>query len=101
MKKEDRIKELVELWRKNNGRGRIILPNQFGKQLLVSKVLELFLDKNPSSEVFIITQNYSSSYQWNMWLYTQKLYNKCKAYSISYILSNLSTFTKFFSYFFR
>ena len=95
MKKEDRIKELIELWRKNNGRGRIILPNQFGKQLLLSKVLELFLDKNPSSEVFIITQNYSSSYQWNMWLYTQKLHNKCKAYSISYILSNLSTFTKF------
>ena len=95
MKKEDRIKELIELWRKNNGRGRIILPNQFGKQLLLSKVLEIFLDKNPSSEVFIITQNYSSSYQWNMWLYTQKLYNKCKAYSISYILSNLSTFTKF------
>ena len=95
MKKEDRIKELIELWRKNNGRGRIILPNQFGKQLLLSKVLEIFLDKNPSSEVFIITQNYSSSYQWNMWLYTQKLHNKCKAYSISYILSNLSTFTKF------
>lgn len=95
MTKENKIQEFLELWKGNKGIGRMIIPSKFGRQLLVSKALELFLSKNSTSEVVIVSKNLSYKFQWGEWIQSNDLYKSCKSYNIDYILNNITKFPKF------
>ena len=85
MNREGRILDAVERWRQCNGRGCLQFPSRLGN-LIILKVVELFLSKNPTAEVIIGTPSKASQYQWYSLLLDKGLYGKCKVYTFEYII---------------
>lgn len=94
MNKLTRVLNSLNLWRSNKGVGSIILPAQFGKTLFISKVCELFFNKNPSSNIVIITHNKLTRCQWEYWVRDNGIYNRCKVYTDSQMLNVPSTISR-------
>ena len=80
MTKEEKFEESAQKWRDNKGRGLVIYPTRMGKSLLAIKIIERFLNLNPTRGAVIGVPTQALQYQWYNLILDKGLFGRCRVY---------------------
>lgn len=89
MTKEEKFEESAQKWRDNKGRGLVIYPTRMGKSLLAIKIIERFLNLNPTRGAVIGVPTQALQYQWYNLILDKGLFGRCRVYTYDYIIKNI------------